>query len=113
MSLPIRSAAVALAAAAAACTFAMSGTAGAAASHPSASPAARARPTDTDPAPSCSDNNNTVPCWEYQTWYWTYANCNNAGTAAVDSSHGKFDNHVCVLTSNGVGVGLWLHKLHD
>ncbi|KOV58109.1 hypothetical protein [Streptomyces sp. MMG1121] len=65
------------------------------------------------PTPSCSDNNNTVPCWEYQTWYWTYDNCNKAGTSAVDADRGKFDNHVCALTSNGVGVGLWLHKLHD
>ncbi|MFI1798549.1 hypothetical protein ACH427_14520 [Streptomyces sp. NPDC020379] len=71
------------------------------------------RPMDNVPAPSCSDNNNTVPCWEYQTWYWTYDNCNKAGTSAVDADRGKFDNHVCALTGNGVGVGLWLHKLHD
>ncbi|MFI0742276.1 hypothetical protein ACH4PU_30020 [Streptomyces sp. NPDC021100] len=85
----------------------------AAGSHPPAAAAAPARPLDNEPAPSCSDNNNTVPCWEYQTWYWTYDNCNKAGTNAVNADRGKFDNHVCVLTGNGVGVGLWLHKLHD
>jgi hypothetical protein len=68
---------------------------------------------DTEPRPSCNDNNNTVPCWEYQTWYWTYDNCHRAGDGQVSSSQGKYDKHVCVLTSNGVGVGLWLHKLYN
>ncbi|MFE5533546.1 hypothetical protein [Embleya sp. NPDC056538] len=76
-------------------------------------PAAPSRPADTEPAPNCSNNSNHKPCWEYQTWHWTYDNCNKAGTAAVNADRGKFDNHVCVLTGNGVGVGLWLHKLHD
>ncbi|MEV5506535.1 hypothetical protein [Streptomyces orinoci] len=68
------------------CLGAVATTAQAAASnHSPTRSAAPARPLDNVPAPSCSDNNNTVPCWEYQTWYWTYDNCNKAGTNAVDA----------------------------
>ncbi|GAA2265295.1 MULTISPECIES: hypothetical protein [Kitasatospora] len=87
----------------------------AAPAHPAVPAAVRAPagPADTEPAPSCNDNNNTVPCWEYETWYWTYENCNNAGPGRVNSSGGRYDHWVCVLTRNGVGVGLWLHKVRD
>lgn len=81
----------------------------AAAARPAAAaqPAQPAQPA-TDPAPSCHDNGDTVPCWEYRTWYWTYDNCESAGAGLLNS---QYDNYVCTLTSNGVGVGLWLHKV--
>ncbi|MDH6123381.1 hypothetical protein [Kitasatospora sp. GP82] len=111
MRSPIRRAVAALAVTAAVGGFGVTD----AVAAPSAPAAVRAPagPMDTDPSPSCNDNNNTVPCWEYQTWYWTYENCNNAGPGRVSSSGGRYDHWVCVLTGNGVGVGLWLHKVRD
>ncbi len=84
-------------------------TARAATAAPRSAPASAAQPA-TEPAPSCHDNGDTTPCWEYRTWYWTYADCESAGAGALN---GQYDNYVCTLTSNGIGVGLWLHKLHN
>lgn len=61
------------------------------------------------PGPDCANNGNTNPCWEYQTWFWTFDNCNN-----YFNEHGydpnRYDNHICAVFTNGATVGLWLHK---
>ncbi|OPC79084.1 hypothetical protein B4N89_33855 [Embleya scabrispora] len=53
------------------------------------------------------------PDHEDETWYRTYDSGNRTGTDRVNADRGKFDNHVCVPTGDGVGVGVRLHKQHD
>jgi hypothetical protein len=65
--------------------------------------------TRVSPGPDCANNGNTNPCWEYQTWFWNFDNCNN-----YYNEHGydpsRYDNHICAVFTNGITVGLWYHK---
>ncbi|RAG87563.1 hypothetical protein DN069_00805 [Streptacidiphilus pinicola] len=77
-----------------------------------AAPAAQTRATAStrvSPGPDCANNGNTNPCWEYQTWFWTFDNCNNYyNEHPYDPS--RYDNHICAVFTNGLTVGLWFHK---
>lgn len=72
-------------------------------------PVAALTSTRVSPGPDCANNGNSNPCWEYQTWFWTFDNCNN-----YFNEHGydpsRYDNHICAVFTNGATVGLWLHK---
>ncbi|WP_126637043.1 hypothetical protein [Embleya hyalina] len=72
-------------------------------------PAAPSRPADTEPAPNRSNNRDHKPRREHRTWYPTHDNHGKAVTERVTGDRGRFDNHVCVPTGNGVGVGLRPH----
>lgn len=76
---------------------------------PATAPTAAVQQLRASPGPDCANNGNTNPCWEYQTWFWTFDNCNN-----YFNEHGydpsRYDNHICAVFANGATVGLWLHK---
>ena len=78
------------------------------AATPTTSPAALAAPAG-DPAPDCEANGGSTPCWEYRTWYWTYANCESAAHQAMGSDS-RYDNYVC--SDHGLTVYLWLHRAY-
>ncbi|MFB7502976.1 hypothetical protein [Streptomyces broussonetiae] len=62
------------------------------------------------PTPDCADNGNVNPCYEYQTWFWTFDNCNQyAYSHPYDRN--RYDRHVCAVFSGGATVGLWFHKV--
>ncbi len=62
------------------------------------------------PKPDCADNGNVNPCYEYQTWFWTFDNCNQyAYSHPYDRN--RYDRHVCAVFSGGANVGLWFHKV--
>lgn len=74
-----------------------------------ARPASAARPLES-PGPDCADNGNVNPCYEYQTWFWTFDNCNKyAYSHPYDRN--RYDRHVCAVFSGGTTVGLWFHKI--
>jgi hypothetical protein len=60
-----------------------------------------------DPGPECSGQPGN--CWEYQNWYWTYDNCNEAGRDKVGGSAGRYDDYNCA-GGHGAVVWLWAHK---
>ncbi|MFE0464774.1 hypothetical protein ACFW1A_36520 [Kitasatospora sp. NPDC058965] len=61
------------------------------------------------PTPDCADNGGRVPCYEYQTWFWTFANCEDyAKNHPMDPA--VYDRHVCAVFTDGATVGLWYHK---
>jgi hypothetical protein len=94
--------------AAAAMTFGAVALAPANAAAPAPAPRSGAA-VRTSPGPDCADNGNTNPCWEYQTWFWTFDNCNTYYSGhPYDPS--RYDNHVCAVFTNGATVGLWYHK---
>ncbi|MGW1073827.1 hypothetical protein [Streptomyces sp. NPDC002537] len=71
-------------------------------------PAAPARIMQS-PTPDCADNGGRVPCYEYQTWFWTFKNCEEyASNHYLDPA--KYDGHVCAVFTDGATVGLWYHK---
>jgi len=62
------------------------------------------------PQPDCADNGGVTPCYEYQTWFFTFDSCNDyAHQHPFDSS--RYDRYVCAVFSGGLNVGLWFHKV--
>ncbi|MDH6577768.1 hypothetical protein [Kitasatospora sp. MAP5-34] len=67
--------------------------------------------TRQSPTPDCADNGNVNPCYEYQTWFWTFAACNDyTNNHPLDPA--KYDRHVCAVFTDGATVGLWYHKVN-
>ncbi|SHJ23217.1 hypothetical protein SAMN05421803_104227 [Nocardiopsis flavescens] len=64
------------------------------------SPAAAVEPT-----PQCESNGGARPCWEYYSWYWTYAACHEEGRKQVDNR--RYDDYQC---DGGATVYLWLRR---
>lgn len=60
-----------------------------------------------DPGPECTGQAGN--CWEYYDWYWTYANCQDAGRAQLNANPGRYDNYNCA-GEHGAVVWLWLHR---
>jgi hypothetical protein len=60
-----------------------------------------------DPAPEC--NGSSGNCWEYYSWYWTYANCHGEGRRQLANNPGRYDNYNCA-GGHGPVVWLWLHR---
>ncbi|MEU3755496.1 hypothetical protein AB0H73_08805 [Streptomyces olivoreticuli] len=76
-----------------------------------APPAAPARIMES-PTPDCADRGGRAPCYEYRTWFWTFANCEEyVRNHEVDPA--KYNGHVCAVFTNGATVGLWYHKYRD
>ncbi|MGI5195661.1 hypothetical protein ACQEVY_18765 [Streptomyces sp. CA-288835] len=46
--------------------------------------------------------------WEYHSWYWTYANCHEAGKDLVNDP--RWTDYTCTDHSSGVTVLLWMWK---
>jgi hypothetical protein len=60
-----------------------------------------------DPHPECTDTVQSN-CWDYRSWYWTYAGCQDEGRAFVGGQR-QYDKYVCA-GDHGLVVWLWLHK---
>ncbi|NNN36584.1 hypothetical protein HLK59_40770 [Streptomyces sp. S3(2020)] len=72
-------------------------------------PAAAAGPL-ASPKPDCADNGNVNPCYEYQTWFWTFDACNSYAYSHPYNRN-RYDRHVCAVFTGGTTVGLWFHKV--
>ncbi|WP_344462073.1 hypothetical protein [Kitasatospora kazusensis] len=72
---------------------------------------AQAATTRQSPTPDCADNGGRNPCYEYQTWFWTFANCNEyVANHPLDTS--RYDRQVCAVFTDGATVGLWYHRVN-
>ncbi|PYC88223.1 hypothetical protein C7C46_00810 [Streptomyces tateyamensis] len=84
-------------------------TATAADAHPAGTAPASTTSLRQSPTPDCADNGGRVPCYEYQTWFWSFSNCEDyAKNHYMDP--GVYDRHVCAVFTDGATVGLWYHK---
>ena len=61
-----------------------------------------------DPAPECNGANATN-CWEYFSWYWTYASCHDTGRQQLANNPGRYNDYICA-GDHGAVVWLWLHR---
>lgn len=48
-------------------------------------------------------------CWEYYSWYWTYASCQETGRQQLADNAARYDDYNC-QGDHGLVVWLWLHR---
>lgn len=60
------------------------------------------------PGPECGAT-RISNCWEYYSWYWTYASCHTEGRQQVARNSLRYNDYNCE-GGHGAVVWLWLHK---